>query len=285
MNYTYSNTEKIFNENEYVLSNGEIFPYLSFEALDKYEDISNLFSTRMGGVSKNEFSTLNLSFTRGDDEEAVLTNYKRVCEALNSNVDCIVTSDQTHTTNIRVVTRADAGKGITVPRDYQDIDGLITNERGLILSTFYADCVPLYFYDPVNKAIGLSHSGWRGTVQMMGKKTIEAMNQNYGTIASDVIACIGPSICRECYEISDDVAGEFKDAFGTVSESFLTQNRPEHFMLDLWKANEEVFLLAGIKKENIHTTNICTCCNYKLLFSHRSTKGKRGNLGAFIGLL
>ena len=150
--------------------------YLAFPALDATGLVSHAFSTRHGGVSEGVFSTMNFSFTRNDDPEHVLENYRRMAAVLGIDVEKMVLSYQTHTTNVRKVTEEDAGKGIVKERKYQDVDGLITNIPGITLVTFYADCVPLYFVDPVHKAIGLSHSGWRGTVHRMGKATLEAMN-------------------------------------------------------------------------------------------------------------
>lgn len=115
---------------------------------------------------------------------------------METDVSKFVFTDQTHTTNVRRVTAEDAGKGIVKERDYTDIDGLITNEPGLVLSTFYADCVPLYFVDPVHRAIGMSHSGWKGTVGKMGEATITAMKREFGTEAKDLVCAIGPSIAR-----------------------------------------------------------------------------------------
>lgn len=263
---------------------------LQFPLLEGTGIVEHCFSTRMGGVSKNEFLSMNFSFTRGDEPEAVLENYRRIAKVLGTTVDNIVCSDQTHTINVRRATKADAGKGITVERDYTDVDGLITNEPGLVLATFYADCVPLYFVDPVHKAIGLSHSGWRGTVARMGQKTLEAMGEAFGTKPEDVYAAIGPSICQDCYEVSGDVAEAFYKEFNDVFSKYAVNgenpiyedNSNGKYQLDLWKANEIILLEAGIKPEHLAVTNICTCCNEKLLFSHRASKGKRGNLGAFL---
>ena len=153
---------------------------------------------------------MNFSKTRGDNEDDVTENYRRMAAVLDVDMEKMVLSYQTHTTNIRPVTLEDAGKGVIRERDYQDIDGLITNVPGITLVTFYADCVPLYFLDPVHKAVGLSHSGWRGTVKRMGQKTVEAMQAEYGTRPEDVIACIGPSICASCFEVGEEVAEEFR---------------------------------------------------------------------------
>lgn len=256
--------------------------YLTFPAFTKTGLVEHLFSTRMGGVSSGEFSTLNFSYTRGDKKEAVDENYKRIAAALSCTVEDIVCSDQTHTTNIRIVTDMDRGKGCVRPKDYTDVDGLLTNIPGITLATFYADCVPLYFLDTKKQVIGLAHSGWRGTVNRMGQHMITTMEKEFACNREDLIVAIGPSICKDCYEVSKDVADLFFKEFG---DSVLTKGKEEgKFQLDLWKANELVFLQAGLKKEQISVTDICTCCNSELLFSHRASHGRRGNLGAFLKL-
>ena len=263
---------------------GEV-TYLTYPAFEKLEGIIHGFSTRLGGVSRGIYSSMNLSFTRGDEEEAVKENYRRIAQAIGFRTDDIVTSDQTHTANVRKVTEADRGKGITVPRDYQDVDGMVTNVPGLVLTTFYADCVPLYFADPVKRVIGLSHSGWRGTVAKIGKVTVEKMKEEYGCHPEDILAAIGPSICQDCYEVSEDVIEEFKTAFaGEYQERLYYKKKNGKYQLNLWEANRLILLEAGIPEANISMPGICTCCNPEFLFSHRASHGKRGNLAAFLGL-
>ncbi|MCM1387267.1 MAG: peptidoglycan editing factor PgeF [Bacillus sp. (in: Bacteria)] len=261
--------------------------YLTFPLLEETGMVRHLFSTRLGGASKGEFSSMNLSYTRGDEKEDVDENYRRIAGALGCELSDIVCSDQTHTTNIRKVDKADGGKGILFPKDYTDIDGLITNEPGIVLATFYADCVPLFFIDTKNRAIGLSHSGWRGTAGRMGARTIEEMKREYGTRPEDVTAAIGPSICGDCYEVSEDVAAVFIQEFHEDKkyEEILTDKGNGKYLLDLWKANEIVLTQAGVLPVKIQVTDICTCCNPKYLFSHRASHGRRGNLGAFLGIL
>lgn len=260
-------------------------PFLQFNALNECGIVSHGFSTRMGGVSEGIYASMNLSYTRGDKEEAVTENFVRFARALEVCPEDYVFSDQTHTTNIRVVTEEDRGKGFVRARDYQDIDGLVTNVKGLVLSTFYADCVPLYFVDLKQKAIGLSHSGWKGTVGKIGKKTVETMEREYGSKPEDILVAIAPSICRECYEVSEDVAVEFKKIFPKENHGKIMDDKGNgKYQLDLWECNKRILLDAGIREENISITNICTCCNSDLLFSHRASQGKRGNLGAFLML-
>lgn len=260
------------------------FPMLVYPLLEQNGMVKHCFTTRKGGVSEGIFESLNLSFTRGDKKEAVEENFRRVAKAMGTEYENFVFTDQTHTTNVKRVGKEDAGKGLTRERGYTDIDGLITNEPGIVLSTFYADCVPLYFIDPVHRAIGLSHSGWRGTVRRMGKVTLEAMKAEFGTGPEDVICAIGPSICQSCYEVSEDVAVEFKQEFPGQEKEILMDKGNGKYQLDLWRANEIILLEAGVKPEHLAVTNICTCCNDKLLFSHRASQGKRGNLGAFLSI-
>ena len=270
---------------ERMVSQGDgTLPLLYFPLLEETGLVRHCFTTRLGGASQGIFSTLNLSFSRGDEPGAVKENFRRVAEALQVQMGQFVFSDQTHTTRVREVTAEDAGNGLTREKSFFDTDGLITQEPGLVLSTFYADCVPLYFVDPVQKAIGLSHSGWRGTVGRMGKATLEAMGSAFGTCPEDVRCAIGPSICQECYEVSEDVAMAFKEEFPGGEQELFYQKENGKYQLDLWRANERVLLEAGVKKEHIATAGLCTCCNSRFLFSHRATQGKRGNLGAFLML-
>lgn len=260
--------------------------YLQFPAFLETGVCRHLFSTRIGGVSEGDLGSMNLSYTRGDKKENVDENYRRIAGIMECSMSDFVLTHQTHTTYVRVVTEEDRGKGIIKERDYEDVDGLVTNVPGIVLSTFYADCVPLYFVDPVKKAIGLSHSGWRGTVNKMGKVTVKKMMEEYGSNPTDIIAAIGPSICVDCYEVSMDVAEEFLRAFShahNLSQIVVPKNE-EKAMLDLWQANLAVLLEAGIKAEHISLPDLCTACNKELLFSHRASNGKRGNLGAFLAL-
>ena len=259
--------------------------WLSYPAFEQFPDIVHAFSTRLGGVSQGIYSSMNLSFTRGDEDAAVHENYRRLADAAGFSPEDIVTSDQTHTANVRVVTEEDRGNGITKPRPYTDVDGMVTNVPGLVLATFYADCVPLYFVDPVHHAIGLSHSGWRGTVAKIGKVTIEKMNEEYGTEPKDIYSAIGPSICQDCYEVSEDAILEFQKALEEKYWDKLFYNKENgKYQLNLWEANHLIMLEAGIKEEHISMPGICTCCNPEFLFSHRASHGKRGNLGAFLGI-
>lgn len=260
-------------------------PHFVFRNLEDTGLVCHGFSTRMGGVSEAHLASMNLSFTRGDEPERVRENFRRMGEAIGFRTEDLVLSDQTHTTNVRVVTEEDRGKGFCREKDYRDVDGMITNVPGLMLATFYADCVPLYFVDPVNRAIGLSHSGWKGTVHRMGAVTLQHMKENFGTNPADVQAAIGPSICQDCYEVSEDVARAFAEAFPEhPGQELMYRKDNGKYQLNLWKANEILLLDAGILPGHLALPNVCTCCNPDLMFSHRASHGMRGNLGAFLGI-
>lgn len=260
-------------------------PFLEFPLLRETKMVVHGFTTREGGVSEGIFSSMNLSFTRGDDPARVKENYRRAAAALGVPAEHIVCSDQTHTTNVRHVTMDDRGKGVFREKDYRDVDGLITDTPGLVLATFFADCVPLFFVDPVRRCIGLSHSGWKGTAARMGARTVEAMTETFGSDPADIRAAIGPSICVDCYEVSEDVIQAFaKNYDQAVMKEICYRKENGKYQLNLWEANRHVLLAAGILPEHLAVTDICTCCNPNRLFSHRASQGKRGNLAAFLAI-
>ncbi len=274
-------TEEVLKRHCVRNEDGTDLEYLTFPLLEKTEAVRHLFSTRIGGVSEGEYASMNFSIARGDREEAVLENYKRIAGILGCDINDMVASHQTHTTNIRRVTGADRGKGISRERDYENVDGLMTDEPGIVLVTYYADCVPLYFVDPVHRAIGLAHSGWRGTADRMGECMVRAMQDAFGSRPEELYAAIGPSICRDCYEVSEDVALRFADMGEAV---VLPGKAPGKYQLDLWLANERILEQAGTPGKQIAVTDLCPCHNSEFLFSHRASGGKRGNLGAFLML-
>lgn len=301
------NMENIRYQEKYI-QNGAKITYLSFPMLEETGMVEHLFTTRLGGVSEGEFATLNLSFDRGDDPVRVLENYRRIGEVLGTTPERMVCSKQTHTTNIMEVRESDCGSGVVKERAYTDIDGLMTDIPGICLVTSYADCVPLYFLDPVHRAIGLAHSGWRGTVGGMGACMVRSMGERYGSRPEELLAAIGPSICRDCYEVSADVAEAFREMLlpmkqayqqvreakgydgdeSTAADAVIHKGRivagEQKYQLDLWLANQLILVHEGVPISRISLAGICTCEHADLLFSHRATGGKRGNLGAFMML-
>lgn len=271
----YKNQEHIFEEKTV-----DGVPYLAYPLLEKTGVVRHGFSTRLGGVSTGHCATMNISTTRGDDPAAVEENRRRIAKAIGVRAEDMTYTNQTHTTNVAVVEAKDRGKR------FMETDGMVTNVPEICLVTFYADCVPLFFVDPVHRAIGLSHSGWRGTVGKMGKVTVERMRKEYGTDPAQVVAAIGPSICQDCYEVSEDVIEKFRENFDKALWPELFYEKADgKYQLNLWRANQAVLAEAGVPRENIAVTNLCTHCNPDILFSHRSTGTARGNLSAFLALI
>ncbi|MCR4649399.1 MAG: polyphenol oxidase family protein, partial [Lachnospiraceae bacterium] len=171
--------------------------FFQYKKLNEFPWLMNAFSTRKGGVSKDQYAEMNLSFTVGDDPEIVKENFRIFGDAIGVKREQMVYAAQTHTGNVMRVDSSFKGMGILRDRNFDNIDGLVTDDPGVCLVGSYADCVPLYFVDPVKRCIGLSHSGWRGTVTKIGRNTIELMRKEFGTDPADLICCIGPCIGKE----------------------------------------------------------------------------------------
>ncbi len=259
--------------------------YFTFPSLSELPFVIHGFSSRLGGVSERELASMNLSFSRGDRRENVVENFRRISLAIGFSVEDMVFSDQTHTTHVRRVTKKECGMGFSREKAYRDVDGLVTNEENVILTGFFADCVPLYFVDPVHRAVGLAHSGWRGTVNDIAGETVRMMHACFSTEPSDLVAAIGPSICRSCYEVGEDVIRLVRENYPpSLWPDLFEKNKSGTYQFDLWETCRVNLLRAGLKPEKISVTDLCTCCNPGLLFSHRATGGKRGNLAAFLGI-
>ena len=257
--------------------------YYTFPTLDAVPFVRHAFSTRLGGVSEGIFESMNLSFGREDDPVRVRENFDRLCGAIGVETERIVLSRQEHHTFIRNVTAADCGKGITRERDYDDFDGLLTDEPGVVLCTQYADCVPLLFADPKKRVVGTSHSGWKGTVAEMGRVTVERMVSDYGCRPEDIVAGIGPSIGPCCFEVDEPVYDRFAamDVFDDACVRRMPQGK---FLIDMWQVNRRILLAAGLREEHISTTDLCTRCRPDVFWSHRATAGVRGSLAALISI-
>ncbi len=258
---------------------------LQYKKLNEYPWLMNAFSTRKGGVSKGQYAEMNLSFTVGDDPETVKENFRIFGDAIGIKREQMVYAAQTHTNNVMRVDPSFKGMGVLRDRNFDNIDGLVTDAPGVCLVGSYADCVPLYIVDPVRHCIGLSHSGWRGTVTKIGRNTIELMRKEFGTDPDDLICCIGPCIGKECYEVSADVAEEFKKAYTSAQCDRIympVEGREGKYLLDLPMANCLLFEECGVRPENIILPDLCTSCNKELLHSHRASGGKRGGMCAFL---
>jgi len=271
---------------EYTISTG-ILPIVESPLFQRETGLEHGFSTRKGGVSKEHLASLNLSFSVEDAKENVLENFRRIGERFGKTPEDFVLSKQSHETKVLKVGTKDRGKGITKDRDYEGIDALITDEKGIILSCFSADCVPILFYDPVHKAVGACHSGWRGTKGKILQNVVEEMRQHFSSNPAEILVAIGPSICKEQYVVSEDLALSFLEDYPDLGEdtaSPIQRISKDKFQLDLWDLNRRIALNCGIKEENISISGYCTMENPELFFSHRYSQGKRGLQGAFICL-
>lgn len=270
-------------------SGNHTVPLIESPLLQEIRGLQHGFSTRKGGVSKEHLSSLNLGFNLGDEREKVLENFRILGSLFEAKPEDFVLTQQTHSINVRRVGRDDRGKGIFRERNYTDVDALITNEEGVILTAFSADCVPILFYDKGHRAIASCHSGWRGTHGRILARVIEAMQREFSSKPEEIYIAIGPSICKNCYEVSEDVGEAFLEAFPALREetknaSPIERVSEEKFHIDLWELNRIIALEAFIPPENISISGYCTMERPDLFFSHRYSQGRRGVQGAFISL-
>lgn len=246
--------------------------------------VTHAISSRFGGVSQAPFDQMNLAMHNGDDIAAVRKNRALFCEAIHLDPRKLVTAEQVHSDQVLVVDQSYAGKGAT---DYTDAikatDALITNCVNLPLMLFFADCVPVLIVDPVHRAIGISHAGWKGTVNKIAQKTILSMCENFGTQSQDCFVGIGPSIGPCCYEVNQEVIEQFSINFGG-DRNKIFKPFADKWKLDLWVANQLQLEEIGVCADKIETCNICTACNAKLFFSYRADCAKTGRIAAVISL-
>ncbi len=260
-----------------------ILKYLQLEEMVT-EGIKAVFTSRQGGISTGDYAALNLGLHTGDDYSNILENRKRIASVLQINAKDFVAAEQVHGNNIYLVKQKDKGKG---SREYKNsisnADSLITNIRGLPLISFYADCVPLLICDPVKRVVALAHAGWKGTVLSIGPKTIMKMEQLFGTNPKDCIVGIGPSISQSNYEVDEYMLNVFRDKFNFWSQIFIDKGNG-HYNLDLKKANLLSLKKAGLLRENIIISDLCTYDCEELFYSYRRDKGQTGRMASIIML-
>ncbi|MBC7105215.1 MAG: peptidoglycan editing factor PgeF [Firmicutes bacterium] len=278
------------------------FIYWSFEPF--LTGVGAVFTGRHGGVSRGPFATLNLAFHVGDDEAAVRRNRETVYRHLNLRPGDVVVAEQVHGAAVAVVDRRHAGSGALGPPELPGVDALLTAVPGLVLGGLFADCVPVYLYDPVRKVVGLVHAGWRGTAAGVAARAVAVMERTFGTRPGDCLAVMGPAVGPCCYRVGDDVARALRPLCGGEGPPFLWpagEGRPSHaaggprgpgegvpgagrWRLDLWLANRRWLVSAGLREEHIAASGLCTACRTDLFFSHRREGGRTGRCGAFIWL-
>lgn len=238
---------------------------------------SHCFTTRMGGVSTGHLAWLNLGAHRGDDLANVLENYRILAQAMDFDLDRLVLSHQTHTDIVRVVTRENANL-YTDSHNDPECDGLITNDPGVTLGVFTADCTPILLSDPVTGAVGAVHAGWRGTAADIAGKAVKAMERHFGCRPEDIRAAIGPNIGACCFETDADVPQALLAALPEAAPYIRQEGNK--FYPDLKQINALFLGRAGVTSIAISTE--CTMCSCHRFWSHRATRGLRGSQGAFI---
>lgn len=265
------------------IDNADSVPSIKFRLFSNLNFIKYGFSTRLSGVSKGVFSSMNLGFNRGDERENVMANYRLFCDSIGIDYKKLVFPDQVHSSNVLKAGKSDCGKGIMTDRDYSEIDAIITNEPGVPIIIFASDCVPIFIVDPKQMAVALIHAGWRGSACKSPRSTVLAMQKEFNSKPEDLLAVIGPSAGVCCYEVGIDLREKFLVEYkDNTDEIFTPSVNKDKLMLDLWKANRITMEELGIKSENIQTCGVCTMCNSNLLFSHRVTNGKRGSNAGII---
>ncbi len=250
-------------------------------ALERLAEFDHGFSAKSGGVSEGYFASLNLSFTRPENRDNVMENYRIFCRAAQIPFGTMAMDNYEHGTNVIKVDRTDAGKGyLTDP--LPPCDGLVTDDPAITLITGHADCMAFYFADPVKRCIGLAHAGWRGALGRIGAKVVERMTLEYGSNPADIIAGVGPSICPDCFEVGDNVAKEFAVGFADLPCVLEKSGARPH--VDLWMIACAQFVEAGVSPEHISLFDVCTMTTPRL-YSHRRDKGNTGGMAAYLRLL
>jgi len=250
-------------------------------SLEELSGFDHGFTARSGGVSAGHFSSLNLSFTRPENRDNVMENYRIFCRAAGIPFESMVMDNYEHGTNVIKVDHSDMGKGYLLDA-LPPCDGLVTNDPAITLITGHADCMAFYFVDPVKRCIGLAHAGWRGALGRIGSRVVERMAQEYGSNPSDILAGVGPSICPDCFEVGHNVAEEFAEAYPGLPCVHVQENAKPH--VDLWMVAVRQFVEAGILPEHISLFNVCTMTTPRL-YSHRRDKGNTGGMAAYLRIL
>jgi polyphenol oxidase len=257
---------------------------LKFEMFERYDFLDHCFTSRIGGNSTAPFDSLNMGIHGPEDIETVKSNYDKLAkQVFKSNLENYVLSCQNHGVEVAIVNEEDMGRGMGIKPRYEGVDGLVTDKVGPLLSTIYADCTPLFFVDVKKRVVAVAHSGWKGAVGRIGERVIESMKSEYGSDVKDIMVGIASTIGSCCYEVKEDVAGEFKKSFKDCSKILMPRGN-ETYSLDLWEANKQVVIDAGVLEENIEVDDHCTKCNEDLFYSYRRDKKRRGSMAALIKL-
>lgn len=247
--------------------------------------VRGAFSFRTGGVSDTPYHSLNVGYHVGDTAESVTENRRRCAEGVGASLSEMVVPAQVHGAAVAVVTDADRGRGSTGDADaLPDVDAVVTDVPGVMLTVMAADCVPMLFFDPRRGVIGAAHSGWRGTVSHIAPKVVRAMRDTYDCRPQDVDVWLGPSIRRCCYEVDDRVAEPVRAEFGG-KPLIVRHARPGKYLLSIQACILADLFACGVDVHHVHDVGVCTACHTDVLFSHRAEQGRTGRLLGAVRLL
>lgn len=243
------------------------------------------FTTRMGGYSKAPFQAMNCGLHVGDEAQHVIRNRQKLCDLLNFPFNAWTNADQIHGNQVAIIDYSHAGRGRASMEDtIEGTDGLLTGEPNILLTSFYADCVPLFFYVPDRKVIGIAHAGWRGTAANIAQNMVNVLQNHYQVLPEQIQAAIGPSVGACCYEVDMQVIQGITDQVrDSQARPFFTENANGKYAVDLKEANRILLNQAGIPDKQIISSQWCTSCRTDLFFSHRKEAGRTGRMAAFIG--
>ncbi len=258
----------------------------TFDHLAKFDNILHFVSTRDGGMSDRNFSSLNVGFHVGDNNFKVLQNRRILADALGVDLLKFTFANQCHSANVAVVNDTGRGKGALEKESALiNTDGMVTNVQNICLGVQIADCVPILLYDPVQQVVASLHAGWKGTLRKIVREAVSKMIQQYGSKAENILAGLGPSNGPCCYEVGDDVYREAKVTLGSLLNIIKpAADRPGKYIFDQWEANIRQLKEAGVKEENIELAGICCQCEDSSFFSSRAGNGVSGRFMAGIML-
>jgi YfiH family protein len=271
---------------------GEPSLFLLESWMKRFPELTAGITSRHGGVSEPPYGTLNCGLHVGDDPARVVANRQRLADAIGVPFAAHTYAEQVHGTNVVVIESGQQGAGRGDRESaLQDTDGLVTSEPGVSLNLMYADCVPLYFFDPVRRAFGIAHAGWKGTVGNIARSIVSRMVETFGTRPEDLLAAIGPSIGACCYEVDETVAGrvrsvldEIEASAGDRAQTLQAGRGPGKYQLSLQTMNRLLMRKAGILSSRIEVSTLCTGCGTDRFFSHRKEGGRTGRMAAWIAL-
>ena len=263
----------IFSSENMNLNIKDAVAYLTFKELEKISFVSHSFSTRLGGVSTDNFKSMNLGFKTKDSIDNIYENYRLFCESIGTKRERMSFLNQVHGTKIKVVTNENIS-------ELGDFDGSITNVPDINLVTMHADCAPIFAVDCETKSIGLAHAGWRGTVDNIAKELIDSMISNFNSKAENMLCFIGPAIHKCCFEIKEDIIELFEK-----NDKSLLSRKDDKIYADISLCNKINLIRTGVKEENIFISDLCTMCNSDLLFSYRDQGSRKSYYGVMVATM